>query len=485
MDESPFSHLRCPVCGGRIDRAASERLVCDGCGATYQVAAGVPVMIADAVLLELPPPAPEAIDAVIAYFSLPDDESTRAQAASILARAPLFGAETIRTEAVQFANRMESTLRERAGTSGDQQPARAANTSTASRWIRRLPILARLARRRRGAAVRSALARTAYRIGRTYVPRRMQAGTAITANVRLRNAGLDPLRSDGIVPAYLSYWWHHARGGVAEYEGLRTKLPLPLQPGQEIAIPQRIRAPEKPGHYRLEIKLVCEGLAWLGEGAKMLPIEILHQAPPSLLGPAWRTIGEDALDYKADHDEGVAFLKQWLGARGDGPHRVLEIGGNAHPMVAALDVERTVVDVDLQGLQCGVLWQGRSGFRIANVCADASALPFADRFFDAITMFASLHHFENPTGLLEHLRRKLKPGGFIAVMSEPVGHFDPEHLPEEFRREFERGVNEQSFTLEEYAGIFAAAGLVVADAPLRRGSLKACLIARPTPSTET
>jgi SAM-dependent methyltransferase len=455
-------------------------LECAGCGATYPIVAGVPVMIADAVLLHLPPPAPAAIDSVIAYFSLPDDAETRARAAAILGRAPLFGAETIRTEAVQFANRMESTQRERGGASAAEAPdtSVAVRPSLVARWRHRLRP------RRRDAKADEMLARTAYRIGRTYVPRRIQAGAQISANIRVRNTGPAPLRSDGPVPAYLSYWWHDGEGKIVDREGLRTRLPLPLKPGQEIAIPQRILAPTTPGDYRLEIKLVCEGLAWLEEGGKMLPIEIGREAPSAPLGPAWRSIGEDALDYKADHDEGAEFLKHWLEARGDARKRVLEIGGNAHPMVAALDVERTVVDVDLQGLQCGVLWQERTGFRIANVCADAAALPFADGFFDAITMFASLHHFENPTGLLAHLKTKIKPGGFIAVMSEPVGHYDPDHLPEEFRREFERGVNEQSFTLDEYARMFADAGLIVADAPLRRGSLRACLTIPPDSATE-
>lgn len=438
-------------------------------------------MIADGVLTKLPPAEADAVDAVIAYFSLPNDAPVRARVTEILGRAPLFGAETIRTEALQFANRMESSLRERGEAARVDERASVEIARPGGGVWRR--IRTRLIGHTKDEA-RAALARTAYQIGRDYVPRVLQADTAISANVRIRNTGLDPLRSDGPAPAYLSYWWRDANGDVVEQEGLRTRLPLPLQPGQEIAVPQRFIAPRRPGEYVLEIKLVCEGLAWLAEGARKIPIRVAAEPPVSPLTAAWRTIGEDALDYKADHDEGAALLKQWLDERGPGRKRVLEIGGNAHPMVAVLDVERYVVDVDLQGLQCGVLWQRPTGFQIHNVCADASALPFAEGFFDAITMFASLHHFENPTGLLAHLTTKLAPGGFIAVMSEPLGHYDPDHLPEAFRLEFERGVNEQSFTQEEYARIFAAAGLVVADAPLRRGSMRACLVPRPAPATE-
>ena len=55
-----------------------------------------------------------------------------------------------------------------------------------------------------------------------------------------------------------------------------------------------------------------------------------------------------------------------------------------------------------------------------NVClirADATALPFADGSFDAACCFAALHLFGEPFAALDEMRRTLKPGGRIALMT--------------------------------------------------------------------
>jgi ubiquinone/menaquinone biosynthesis C-methylase UbiE len=51
------------------------------------------------------------------------------------------------------------------------------------------------------------------------------------------------------------------------------------------------------------------------------------------------------------------------------------------------------------------------------VRGDATALPFRDSSFDGACCFAALHLFEDPFAALDEMRRTLKPGGRIALLT--------------------------------------------------------------------
>jgi SAM-dependent methyltransferase len=160
--------------------------------------------------------------------------------------------------------------------------------------------------------------------------------------------------------------------------------------------------------------------------------------------------------------------------------KVLEIGGNAYPVVAEIEGEMHNVDVDLLGLQIGCLVQDRMkparGRRVRQMCANADELPYADNYFDAIVMFATLHHFPDPARTLAHVATKLRPGGFIGLLCEPVGHIHAGVVDPDFLHELQRGVNEQSFLMREWADIFRGAQLLVSEAIVEGGSLKVRLV---------
>jgi ubiquinone/menaquinone biosynthesis C-methylase UbiE len=55
--------------------------------------------------------------------------------------------------------------------------------------------------------------------------------------------------------------------------------------------------------------------------------------------------------------------------------------------------------------------------RIAYMRADASALPFQGKSFDAVCCFAALHLFADPLGALDRMMGALTPGGRIAIFT--------------------------------------------------------------------
>jgi ubiquinone/menaquinone biosynthesis C-methylase UbiE len=80
-------------------------------------------------------------------------------------------------------------------------------------------------------------------------------------------------------------------------------------------------------------------------------------------------------------------------------------------LAVGIDASRTM-------LQRGAAEISRSGLaNLALIRGDATALPFADRSFDAVCCFAALHLFADPFAALDEMRRVLVPGGRIALMT--------------------------------------------------------------------
>lgn len=63
----------------------------------------------------------------------------------------------------------------------------------------------------------------------------------------------------------LSYHLLDASGRMLEYDGPRSFLRQPIPPGGNGAVELTIRAPARPGTYRLAIDLVWEGACWFGD----------------------------------------------------------------------------------------------------------------------------------------------------------------------------------------------------------------------------
>ncbi len=111
---------------------------------------------------------------------------------------------------------------------------------------------------------------------RIVAPERVAAGEEFTVGVRLFNASEYAWTAEGAARVQLGYHWRGADGELVDYEGMRTPIDLPVPPGGAVVAAQRVRAPEEPGRYRLELDPVFERVAWFSDrnGGNVHRIEI-------------------------------------------------------------------------------------------------------------------------------------------------------------------------------------------------------------------
>lgn len=439
----------------------ANMLDCPQCERSYPVAAGVPVMFSDAIAERGPLLAPDVVRTILEAMDVPFEAGAALRIRRASGVRSSYGDRLVTAESAQFLRRVHA--------SGYAIPA------------------GLLARPAMPDPVPDGQPRCRWIVD--YCPRAMPPGKAALVNIRFENVGDAPMRHRGHGRVAVAFAWSDANGQALQTEDYRTPLPLDVQPGQAITLPVRIVAPMEPGRHALRLRMVMEGTRWLEPDYGPLRINIRPGcgfSPP----PHWQLNSSRSLGYVADQDRGIALLRSWLPPQGDGL-RILEIGGNAKPVLAQLECEAFNVDVDLLGLQVGLAAQHTrriSALRAAAtlrppgsnpvvfICADAHDLPFAPAFFDAIVMFASLHHVPDPAAFLRGLRNHLRPGGFIGIFCEPIGHIWPGAVEVDFTAELEHGVNEQGFSLAEYAQIFATAGLTPDALVADYNSLKARLI---------
>lgn len=111
-------------------------------------------------------------------------------------------------------------------------------------------------------------------LGATYaatVPASVGAGTTIQVPVTLTNTGNEVWNTSGPNIVNLSYHWY-ANGAVVVWEGLRTALPVPVQPGASATVNAVVMVPPSGGAYELRFHLVKEGLAWFPQPSQAYPL---------------------------------------------------------------------------------------------------------------------------------------------------------------------------------------------------------------------
>ena len=441
------SVLRCVGCGSGGLQPGHDVLDCPQCGRAYPVLAEVPVMFSDVGVMRGPLLEPDVARTVLRAMDLTPDPISLLRVRRASGARARFGDRLIGVESAQFLRRVHASgfpipehIME------PPAPPDSSDGEPQVRWVT------------------------------DYIPRVIAPGSRFLANVRFENTGAGPMRQAGEGRVTVAFQWFDVTGTRVAVEDLRTPLAVDLPPGQALTLPISLAAPDAPGRYTLMIRMVMEGVRWLEPDFGPIRIAVREGAgfvPP----PHWDLNDNKPVSYIADHERGFALMQGWLQRHPAAPQlRLLEIGGNAKPMLGRVPGEAYNVDVDLLGLQVGCVVRRARGNYVTIVCADVQNLPFPEAFFDAIVMFASLHHFPNPGAVLRSLRPHLRPGGFIGLFCEPVGHVWPGDVDPDFAEELQHGVNEQSFILAEYDQIFRQARLEARDLVVDHNSLKATLV---------
>ena len=300
-----------------------------------------------------------------------------------------------------------------------------------------------------------------------YVPRAMRPGQEILANVRFRNAGTAAMASAGFT---IACQW----SGDGQAEDVRTPLPADIAPGRMLTLPIRLHAPAEPGRYRLSLAMVQEGVRWL---ERFGPFAVhVHDAAGFSVPPHWVMDGPGPHDREGDRARGLALRRDWLARHAPPRPLVLELGchevGGATPQPGT---DTVVADDDLLALQLGQLVPRRPGMTLRSLCADLADLPLAEAAFDAAICFGSLHTMPDPAKTLRNLRAHLRPGGFIGLLCEPIGHSWPGAPTPASLAQIRQGRNPQGFSARDYDCIFSRARLRVAQLVVDGTSLKARL----------
>jgi hypothetical protein len=104
-----------------------------------------------------------------------------------------------------------------------------------------------------------------------------RAGVTGKARVRLGNAGSAPWRSRGREGVQLAYHWLDRLGNPILWDGIRTSLAQPVEPGQTVELDVSVLGPKPPGSYRLAFDLVEEHRFWfqeVGSAPLDIPVEV-------------------------------------------------------------------------------------------------------------------------------------------------------------------------------------------------------------------
>jgi SAM-dependent methyltransferase len=147
-----------------------------------------------------------------------------------------------------------------------------------------------------------------------------------------------------------------------------------------------------------------------------------------------------------------------------GIERVLELGAgrcwaSAHLsrlgcQVVALDVVRAK---EAGGLETGGVYLEHGTPYFDRVLASMEQLPFRAGSFDLILSLASIHHSALLHQVVEGCNRVLRPGGTLALSSEPcVRVFKEKRVHNE---ETEAGINEHVYDILDYQRAFRGAGM--------------------------
>jgi len=107
-------------------------------------------------------------------------------------------------------------------------------------------------------------------------PLSVSAGALFNLTLEIKNDSPFVLTSRPPYPVHIAYHWiEEATSEVIVWEGERSGLLPPLNPGSRELYSARVEAPERPGCHILKTTLVQEGVRWLDETATMVFADVV------------------------------------------------------------------------------------------------------------------------------------------------------------------------------------------------------------------
>ena len=99
------------------------------------------------------------------------------------------------------------------------------------------------------------------------LPRPLSAAQTISFPVTMRNAGVRAWIHSGSHPVRLGYRFYQNRQEVVlrPDQQIRSALPRTVNPGETITFDARVKLPDSPGNYTLQLDLVHEGVTWFAD----------------------------------------------------------------------------------------------------------------------------------------------------------------------------------------------------------------------------
>jgi hypothetical protein len=174
-----------------------------------------------------------------------------------------------------------------------------------------------------------------------------RAGALGSARVVLENAGSSVWLPDGARRVCPSYHWLDELGNPIVWDGLWTRLPRAVEPGDRIEAELAVRAPIPPGRYRLAFDLVADERYWFSElGNEALEREVA--VGPRIDSRALAVRGADpgALDAQdepvvsEDEATAIAYLAPGCIPAADWSRRILDAHEEGYAVVGgSVDAE--------------------------------------------------------------------------------------------------------------------------------------------------
>lgn len=169
----------------------------------------------------------------------------------------------------------------------------------------------------------------------------LRAGAVSVARLELENAGSATWVPDGPRRVCVGYHFLDELGNPIVWDGLWTRLPATVEPGQRVAADVNVRGPVGPGRYRIAFDLVADDRVWFSEVGNAEP-EFEVEVAPRIARRALAVRGADAgalrgLEEPVVSDESeaeaIAYLAPGVVPAPDWSRRVLDAHAEGYAAV--------------------------------------------------------------------------------------------------------------------------------------------------------